>query len=152
MKSILVLSLLMITGLAHSRIVVEKCVVNVRGTTIEAMTHANKYMQSSSTARMITKVDGKEIVNTPNEAQYQYAYGPKALELIQSEPLFASLAKLAKASKNEIENGLTVYTYGNFSDDGAGVVLIAFNQVKGKRKSVIFHGWGGSHICQSGWK
>lgn len=148
MKSVLLVAALLVASVSQARIVVEKCTVQAYGNKIEAVAISNEYMKAIASASMETKINGKVVVSTKKDAQYQYSYGPEAVALIKSEPVFEYLANMVGAQANDISQGITMYTYGNFSDDGAGVVLAVFNKVKGARKSAIFHGSGGFHLCQ----
>jgi len=148
MKAFVISALVVVSSISYGRIVVEECRVDQDGISIQVVARANQYMVAKSSAMMESKMDGRTFVSTQDQATYQFFSGTGGARRIQSHNFLRWMANEAEATKADLAKGVSVYYYGTPEDDGAGVVLMVFQSLRGKRTSYVYHGWAGIWKCQ----
>ncbi|MFN8792003.1 MAG: hypothetical protein ACK5Y2_11165 [Bdellovibrionales bacterium] len=140
--------LAVMSSVSSARVIVEDCQVEQSEMSIQLVARANKSRVSKSSAMMESKMNGRSFVSTQDQATYKFFSGPRAAEQIRKDNFLNWMTLQAKASKPDIAKGVMTYVYGNPGDGGAGVALVVFQSLGGKRASFVFHGWAGFHRCE----
>lgn len=141
---------LLIGSYSHALFSVASCKINLDRQLFEVNAFSNSVGEQNSRASMKSEISGKLMVSTDRDAKYQGRRGQAAIELVNSEPIFQAMATKIKATPDIIKRGVEIYSFGNFSDDGSGVVLAVFHGLtqNGLRTNVLMHAWAGIQICQ----